>query len=301
MSGSLGWASEPQPGSPARSKYSTTTGLGAGSPVSAVALRLDELVVEVEVGKLGGRVRSHRVWYRPEGRGTGTSDRLRAIDVSDPMLPNLCWKPCPTRPRRARADRPASPFRRRRRAGRRLVLGARGLDRGVRGAQRRRQDHRDAHRAGRAGTGRGAGPVARATGRGRHPAPVRLHAGGARPLPEDAGAGTARLPRAAARTLGHRRAPAGARDDGGPRRRRARRRPGGEPVPGQSAAGTARGGARARARRAGAGRAVLGLGPGGGGRPGRRAASPDRRTTASRWCSPATSSSWSSGCATPSC
>ena len=41
-------------------------------------------------------------------------------------------------------------------------------------------------------------------------------------------------------------------------------------VPGQSAAGAARGGARARARRAGAGRAVLGLGPGGGGRPGRR-------------------------------
>ena len=81
----------------------------------------------------------------------------------------------------------------------------------VRGPQRRRQDHRDADRARRAGGRRGRGPLARRAGDAGRPPTVRLHARGARAVPADARAGAARLPR-----------PAPRHDDGATRDGRAR-------------------------------------------------------------------------------
>ena len=69
----------------------------------------------------------------------------------------------------------------------------------VRRRQRRRQDHHDAHHPRRARRRLAARLARRRDARRRRPPPVRLHAGGARAVPEDEAARAARLPCAAAR------------------------------------------------------------------------------------------------------
>ena len=105
----------------------------------------------------------------------------------------------------------------------------------------------------------------------RGPPSVRLHARGARPLPEDARPRAARVPRPTPRPpAGPCRSPRG-RDRGHDGRRGAGRRPRGVALPREPATRAAGRGARARARRARPRRAVLGPGPGRRGRAGRRA------------------------------
>ena len=89
------------------------------------------------------------------------------------------------------------------------------------------------------------------------PLALRLHARGARAVPEDARARPARLPRAPAWRSGGRRGRRGRPLDRAPRAVRARRRPGREAVARQPAAGAARRRARARPGAARARRAVL--------------------------------------------
>ncbi len=163
------------------------------------------------------------------------------------------------------------------------------------------QDHGDAHRTGGPGTRRRRGAVARPAGRRRGAAAVRLHPGGTWALPEDARDRSARAsgpaPRggeAGCRSEGH-------RDPRRPRHRGARPRPGGVALVGQPATCAARRRAGARSRGAGARRAVLGPRPGGGRRAGGGASPPGGRTMGRPWCSPATSSTWSSGSATRWC
>ena len=141
----------------------------------------------------------------------------------------------------------------------------------------------------RAGTGRPIDAETRAA--------LRLHAGGARPLPEDARPPPARLPRAAARAArgrGAARRPTPCSSELGLAERA--RRPGRGAVAGQPAARPARGRARARARAARARRAVQRARPRRRRRPGRACcASAPRRARPSS--SPATSSSSWSGSA----
>ena len=74
-----------------------------------------------------------------------------------------------------------------------------GPDDRLRRRQRRRQDHHDADHPGRARRRRGRGALGRRAARPADRRAVRLHAGGARPLPQDDGPRAARLPRPAAR------------------------------------------------------------------------------------------------------
>ena len=82
----------------------------------------------------------------------------------------------------------------------------------LRRRQRRRQDHDHAHHPRRARRGRRHGHPRRRAGDGIRPPPLRLHARGARPLPEDEGARADRLPRPPARLLA-----SGCRDRAPPR------------------------------------------------------------------------------------
>ena len=83
--------------------------------------------------------------------------------------------------------------------GRVHVPGPAGATDRLPGPQRCREDHRDAGRVRAGRAGRGHGPLAgRADRRGR-PGPLRVHARGTRPVPADAGAGAAALPRPAVR------------------------------------------------------------------------------------------------------
>ena len=104
------------------------------------------------------------------------------------------------------------------------------VDEGIHGRlrrpERRRQDDRDADRPRRARRRRRRGPVARTAGGRGGPASVRLHPGGARPLPEDARPRPARLPGAAARREPGRRGDPRHGDPRDPRRGRSRRRTG---------------------------------------------------------------------------
>src|SRR5438552_15161216 len=81
--------------------------------------------------------------------------------------------------------------------------------------------------------------MAGGTGLARVPAPVRLHARGARPVPEDAGVRAARISRSAARVLEARRRDRGASDDRAARRRRPRTGYVGAPLVGEPATGAA--------------------------------------------------------------
>ena len=126
---------------------------------------------------------------------------------------------------------------------------------------------------------------------------LRLHAGGARAVPADAGARPARAPGSGARHVPRSR---DATRDGAARPARPRRaqpRPAPDALPGQPAACAGRRRAAARAGAAGARRAVLRPGPAGDRRDGRAAAraAPRRGCPC---CSAPTSSSWSSSCAT---
>ena len=103
-------------------------------------------------------------------------------------------------------------------------------------------------------------------------APLRLHAGGARPVPEDARARPARLLRLAARPAARRRSGGRGPLARAARARRPRRRPRRVALARQPAAGPARRRARARPRAARARRAVLGPRPGRRRRAERRAA-----------------------------
>ena len=105
--------------------------------------------------------------------------------------------------------------------------------------ERGRQDdgHAGGVRAGRAGPG--SGPVARCDGLPRGPGPVRVHAGGAGPVPADAGAGPAGLPRPALRAQARGRGPQRGYLAGAPRPGRAGRGPPGRAVARQPAAGPA--------------------------------------------------------------
>ena len=135
----------------------------------------------------------------------------------------------------------------------------RGADVRLRRAQRRRQDDRHADRPRRARGRRRRGALARAARRRRDAPALRLHAGGARALPEDAGRATSsstwRGCTAWAATRGARERPTRWLERA--RARRARRRPGRDAVARQPAARAARGRARARPRAARARRAVL--------------------------------------------
>ncbi len=78
----------------------------------------------------------------------------------------------------------------------------RGRLTGFVGGERRRQDHGDAHHPRCARRPTAASVTARwSRGHGGRPAPLRVHARGARALPEDEGRRATRVPRAAARDL----------------------------------------------------------------------------------------------------
>ncbi len=120
------------------------------------------------------------------------------------------------------------------------------------------QDDHDADRARRPGARRRRRPLERASDRRGGAPALRVHAGGARPVPEDEGAGAAGVPGAAPRAVAARRFASGRRDHRGPGRRGAGERSGREPLARQPAARPARRRARPSAGRADPGRTVLG-------------------------------------------
>ena len=116
---------------------------------------------------------------------------------------SVAWNRQPHDRRRqdAAADRDHQELRGATRARRRVVRRAPGPPHRLRRRQRRRQDHDHADHPRCARQGRRHRDARRRRGDGIRSPPLRVHARGARSLPEDEGARADRLPRAAARLL----------------------------------------------------------------------------------------------------